>query len=102
MRKSNRNIRVLAVNAGRKSGFHIFLDFSGRQEYLMTHRHNALLFWLLKDGMALDDIRRWRPSHLYRGKNGVARRGSGSVCLDNMVRHLILVIDAYLLDRAAC
>ena len=102
MRKSNRNIRVLAVNAGRKSGFHIFLEFSGQQEYLMTHRHNALLFRLLKDGMALDDIRRWRPSHLYRGKTGAVRRGSGSVCLDNMVRHLILVIDAYLLDRAAC
>ena len=96
--KCNRNIRVLAENNGNKEGFNIYLDFSGQREYLMYHRHNGLLYGLLKDGVVVDDVRRLTPSRL-----GCFRTGrTGSSQIYNVVCHLVSVIDDYMLEREAC
>ena len=97
--KENRNIRVLAKNNGDHDGFIIYLDFSGRREYLKHHRHNGLLYETLKDGIALDDIKRWRPP---RTSGGMKAKRNAATRLQRMVGHLITVIDEYMLEREAC
>ncbi len=98
MKKNNRNIKVYAVNHGRKNGFNIYLDFSGRREYLIYHRHNGILYNLLKDGVSVDDVKRWTPSSL-----GCVRRGRSSAAkICRVVGHLVTVIDDYMVDREAC
>ena len=89
-----RNIRIFAENSG--NGFNIYIEFSGQREYLMFHRHNALLYDILKDGITVNDIRRWKPSMFCRKK---LRRKSVSEKLYNMLKHLLLVIDDYLIER---
>lgn len=101
---TTRNVRVIAENIDSDHGFHIFLDFSGQREYLMSHRHNGLLYNVLKDGVALDDMRRWRPCHKAREFPGFRHnsRANGSVQLENMLSHLLVVIDDYMMEREAC
>ena len=99
MKNGARNVRIIAVNAAGKHGFDIFLDFSGQREYLMSHRHNGALYSMLCDGASLDEMRRWRPA-AGRRQSGVHRRHSET--LHSSVRHLLLVVDDYLLEQAAC
>ena len=101
MRDNYRNVTVKIENRGNKDGFHICLLFSGQREYLMTHRHNGLLYTLLKDGVVLDDMRRWKTIDIAR-KIGVSPRNSRSGKLTNMVGYLLVVIDEYILEREAC
>ena len=89
MKKNNRNIRVCAVNNGNRDGFNI---------YLIYHRHNGLLYDLLKDGVAIDDVRRWTPASL--GCFHVGRTGSSG--LYEVTKHLVSVINDYMLEREAC
>ena len=96
--KYNRNIRVLAENNGVKDGFNIYLDFSGQREYLMSHRHSGLLFRLLKDGTAVDDIRRCTPSQL--GCIRTHRRRYAQI--RRVITHLVAVIDDYMVEREVC
>jgi len=97
-----RNIRIRPVNNGSRHGFDIYLDFSGQWEYLMTYRHNGMLYDVLKDGIRLDDLKRLKPQRLpltpsdwYRG-----RRHRSHVYLERTVNHLLACIDEYLADRA--
>lgn len=101
MREANRNVTVQIENRLENDGFHIYLDFSGQREYLMTHRHNGLLYSLLKDGVTLGELRRWRNGDI-AGKIKRSPRYSGSAKLTNMVEYLLVVIDDYILEREAC
>ena len=95
MKKQFNNIRVCAENMGSKRGFNIYLDFSGQREYLMSHRHNGLLFEMLKDGIYLNEMKRMKRG----SRSGKVR--TCSVKTKNSVEHLLLVIDDYLIDREA-
>ena len=97
--KRNNNIRVVTENRNGESGFNIYLDFSGKKEYLMGHRHNGLLYDFLKDGISVNEMKRWRPTGTVRKKNRSS--GNHSMRLQNMVEHLILVVDEYMLERSA-
>ena len=90
---SLRNVRIFAVNNGNKAGFNIYLDFSGQREFLTYHRHNGLLYGLLKDGVRADDLRRSAPS---RGRGGNRLRGRR---LRGTLSHLLLVVDDYTRER---
>ena len=96
--KYNRNIRVLAENNGTKDGFNIYLDFSGQREYLMSHRHNGMLYKLLKDGAAVDDIRQWTLSQ--SGSIRMHRRRYAQI--RRVITHLVAVIDDYMVEREVC
>lgn len=41
-----KNLRIIASNAEGRRGFNIYLDFSGKKEYLTYHRHNAFRYSL--------------------------------------------------------
>lgn len=100
MKKSkiaNRNVMIIAQNNGEKAGFNIYLDFSGQREYLMSHRHNGLLYGLLKDGASLEEMRRLKPARIrgrYARKAKIAK-------LYGQVAYLVSVIDEYMLEREA-
>lgn len=93
--KENRNVRIKAENNGKKNGFNIYIVFSGHKEFLMHHRHNGLLYVMLKDGISISDLRRWKPSQISVSKTG---RYGGSKMFGS-VRHILNVADEYLADR---
>ena len=96
MKNNMRNVRVTAINNGSLDGFNIYLDFSGQREFLMHHRHNGLLFGMLKDGMRADELRRWTPA-TGRGE----RSRSATKQLTGMISHLLDVVDDYIVEREA-
>ena len=82
MKNSERSIRVIAVNNySVESKFDIYLEFSGKREWLMMHRHNGILYNMLKHGVSIGELKRF---------NG---RDKGRV------QYLLRVIDEYLEDR---
>ena len=97
---NQRNIKVFAVNDGNNPGFSIILEFSGQREFLLHHKHNGLLYNLLKDGIRLEELRRHKPkgsSSLSPYYHGIQR--SRSTKLNSMVSHLLTVIDTYIEER---
>ena len=83
MRNPDSSVRVIAVNNAKvKSKFDIYLDFSGQREWLMMHRHNGILFNMLRNGVSLGNLRRMKGNDQSR------------------VRYLVRVIDEYLEDLA--
>lgn len=98
MKINNRNIRVIAENNGNAHGFNIFLVFSGRREFLMNHRHNGMLFEMLKDGVAVDDLRRWNLAKMCKNARCDVRMQKAAK-LHSMVNHLLRVIDTYILEQ---
>lgn len=100
MKNLNRNIRVIAENTNGGPGFNIYLDFSGQREFLLFHRHNGLLFSLLKDGICVSDLVRLTP---WKDNNGYVqttkRRRRYAKKLVGMVSHLLDVIEEYMEER---
>ena len=96
--KITRDIRIIAENTEHSEGFNIYLDFSGQREYLIFHRRNGRLYNLLKDGVAVADMKRWSPANV--GSYRVGRTGSAQIY--DIVHHLISVVDSYMIDREAC
>ena len=73
---ANNNNRILAENSGNSSGFDIWLDLSSERHYLMHHRHNAMMYVLLKDGISLGELARWKPE-----KAAIVKRYFGGVSI---------------------
>ncbi len=106
--KAIRNIIIYAQNNDGKDGFDIYLGLSGKNEYLMTHRHNAYLYNILKDGISLDEFERRSQqaitdmvSRSHRVQlNGsspkLRRRKNLSRKLENTFRHLSTVVNEYI------
>ncbi len=86
--KKIRNLKVFAENKNGAHGFNVYLDFSGRKEYLCFSRHNAGLYDYLKDGVRADDLE--------RGLRCNACRGRARNKFENSVRRLSGIIEEYL------
>ena len=65
---TEKNIRVVAQNCNDVNGFNIYLELSGRREYIMWHRHDGILFDVLKDGVYLNTLKREKPHKLFGSK----------------------------------
>lgn len=103
MKRYERNIRVIAINEDVQSGFNIYLEFSGKREYLVTHRHNGALYGLLKDGIRVADMQRLLyGSCKLQSINDYRVYFFPTKQLRNSMRHLMIVIDEYITDRAQC
>ena len=94
-----KNAFIYAVNANGKHGFDIFICFSGHMEHLMFHRHNALLYKLLKDGVRTDRLSRLTPRQLLAA---CYCPRSAAEKLVNSVRHLNAAVTNYLAERSCC
>lgn len=100
MKNNNRNIRIIAENNGNRDGFNIYLDFSGQREFVMYHRHNGLLYALLRDKPRLDELLRWRGgrgrlnTRFFRENDLYAAKK-----LEPAVLHLLDVIEDHMIWR---
>ena len=92
MKEAMRNVKIYSENVANAVGFNIILDLSGKREFLMHHRRNGLLYQLLKNGVRLEELRRWKPT-----KQASRREQQAKVL--NMKNHLIKVIDCYLTEE---
>lgn len=87
---TNSNNRILAENTENSLGFDIWLDLSGERHYLMHHRHNAMVYVLLKDGVSLGELARWKPENAAIVKQYL---GGVSICqIDKMTNSLANVL----------
>jgi hypothetical protein len=55
----NSRTRIYAQSS--KNGLDIYLDISGKDYYLTTHRPNENIWRKLKDGTSLGELRRIKP-----------------------------------------
>lgn len=101
MKNTKENVRILAENRDNIHGFDVWLEYSGRREYLLFHRHNGLLYEALKDGVSLETLRRRRP---LASPCGLSRRQDRRriTRLQDMLDHLLLVAEDYIKEREAC
>jgi hypothetical protein len=92
-----KNVHIFAENDGNISGFNIYLDFSGKREFLVKHRHNGLLYPLLKDGIQLDALLRWEVAGVSSKSLHIrGRQRKKSERLANQVYNLIRMVDEYI------
>jgi hypothetical protein len=55
----NRNVRVtIRENEKQFDGFDIYLDIHGQLRYLMTHRHDGILWRILSKSPSVNDLPR--------------------------------------------
>ena len=101
MFRTIRNLNVVAVNNSNKSGFSLYLDFSGQREFLMYHRHNGLIYNLLKDGISVSELSRMtyfsKQSKPGKHSNRNTRR-KHDVTL-NSVNNILSTVSIYLDER---
>ena len=93
--KKVNNVRIFA-NPSNDNKMDIYVNISGKSEYLMEHRYSQELFELCKDGIRLDELRRLvyknRADGNFRSK--VQKRRSR--VFKNVISHLVDVADEYL------
>ncbi len=103
MKERNMRERNMRIQIAKKHeyGFNVYLDFSGQREYVITHRKNDMLYFLLKDGVVVSDLRNITMRELSgRLKMSITSRSVKKAA--NSLNHLMNVIDDYLTYRDAC
>lgn len=102
MKKTMRNVRVIAEQAERGQGFFLYLDYSGQRELLLFHRRNTMLYELLKDGMELGRLLRVDPAKCFPPiKHAGHTRRRRMEAFWGEVRYLQSVVTARAAERAA-
>ena len=102
MKRYGRNTLVFAENNGNQGGFNVYLEFSGKREYIFTHRHNGAMYNMLKDGFCIGDLKRGiRDMNLpLLSRNRISVFDTEQ--LWNSMRYLMVVIDEYIGYREEC
>ena len=99
-----KNVRIICFNKPNKDGLDIYIEFSGKREYLMSYRHNGPIYDVLCRGISIDELRRYDPK--------VPKTGIGSAYklknykrtnqhLRHTIDHIISVANSYILERAS-
>ena len=109
-RRNKQSVKVIIENNHKLEGFDVYLDFSGQKEYLMHHKRNQELRFMLLKNPYIEDLKRIRSEkktfavknrylrgELYGRENGQRHR---SQKLDSTLGHLLIVIQDYLEERA--
>ena len=102
MKRYSRNILVYAENNGQQPGINIYLEFSGQREYLFTHRHNGIMFKMLKDKKRLDDLQRAIHNNSIQIPCSYQLSSNSKEQIMNSIRYMMVVIDDYIVDREQC
>ena len=100
--KKIKNVRLYAKKNGNHS-MSIYIDLSGRREFLMTQRGNLLLHRLLQ-GIRLEELKRLDPVRYLNGL-GFSSRDSkrrNSHDLSGVLKHILAVTEDYLLHEYVC
>ncbi len=97
-----RNIVVFAENVDNDTGYNIYIEFSGKREFLMYHRHNGLLFSILKDKVSINDLERLNYRSLCGNHGGRSAMRKRQARMESSVNHLMNVINEYLMEYDDC
>ncbi|MCR5213046.1 MAG: hypothetical protein K6E10_01390 [Eubacterium sp.] len=94
-KKSNNTIIIAEKVDYTKNNYNIYMIFSGKKEFLMSHRDDRFLYPVLKEGITLNELRWNKPVKIYssRGINvnkHVAKEVYGTF------NHIIKVVDSYI------
>lgn len=90
------NIMVYAENRENAAGFNVYLGLSGKEEFLMCHRHNGLLYERLKGGISLSELQRMKIRSGEHGRRENKRKRITKT--DSSIKYLLKVIDEFLMD----
>ena len=93
---ANPNTRIYAVRNNNSNGFSVYIDISGKQEYVMSHRYNVFLYDLMKNGVSFSELKRWEPR---AGRFDISRKHIRNNV--SSVSHIIKVIDEYIREEIA-
>ena len=80
---TNSRARIYAQNG--KKGIDIYLDISGKEYYLKTHRSNGKIWLKLKDGPSLGELRRFKP-----------KKGKAEQKYYHYISHILKVADDFI------
>ena len=106
--KRYNNIRLFALENANDNGFDVYIGFSGNSEYLMHHRKNNTLFYVLKDGITVDELKRSKDRmvsnialpgcRMLRGQINprLKVRKNYSKKIENSFDHIINVVNEYI------
>ena len=100
VKTKERNVRLTAASHKATNSMNIYLDISGHREYLMYHRFTPQLYRLLKNGIALEEIRRKQAEKRYVRDRSEKRYVRDRIAdrFDNSIRHIIICADEYLAE----
>lgn len=96
---TEKNIRVVAQNCNDVNGFNIYLELSGRREYIMWHRHDGILFNVLKDGVYLNTLKREKPHKLFGSKRIAIQKRRICSSYDKKIKRIIKILDEYVSEE---
>ena len=68
----------------------VYLICSGKKEFVLLHRGNALLYSIIGKGVSFSELRRW--NYRRAASNGTRVKN----LKETMVKHLVRVIDEYI------
>ena len=110
MSDMRKRVKIFGINNGKSDWFDVYIDDSGRTEYLMTHRYDSSLFKMLSKGVSINEIERSIPRMVSNAsltgrryfKGGLnprlKHRKNRARQLENSIEHLLLVIDEYICE----
>ena len=103
-----KNVRVIAISNRNEDTFDIYIEFSGRKEYLMSHRYYSDIYYTLSKGIRIKELYRIKqkmitskalPGHRYnKGKvmTYLKEIKNHSRKLENSLNHIIAVAEEYI------
>lgn len=95
MRQTVRNVKLYAT-IEETGAMNIYLNYSGKRMYLMHHRYEPRLYYIMKDGVSLEELRRSNDTYkLYRWRRTSTLRRRSKV-LENSIKHLLNVADEFI------
>lgn len=98
MKKAIKNVKIIAIKPDDRNDIFIYLDFSGQREFVMAHRHNGILYKILKNGISVEDFNRMNLSRLNSKIKGPNRKRR-SESVKSVINHLKKVVESYLDER---
>lgn len=100
-----KNVRIICFNKPNKDGLDIYIEFSGKREYLMSYRHNGSIYDVLCRGISIDELRRYDPK-VPKAPNGCRPHRLKTYKRTNQhlrhtIDHIVSVANSYILERAS-
>ena len=59
MQKNTQQIKIHAKNS--EQGLNVYISIGNKEHYITTRRKNSLIWNKLKDGINIDDLKRFKP-----------------------------------------
>ena len=98
---NRKSLRLFAENRDHKSGFDIYLGYpGGEREYVLSNRHNGLLYGVMKDGVKVEDLNRWLTGDAKLACVGDRKSRSKSAAhVEGSIRQLLKTVNEMMTEK---